>query len=321
MSTASRQRDKARSINLDEDDAPASPLPPVAPRTAPGQLIGLQGRVHSQQQEIEQLKKALQERAPSRLPVAKLHEVEGRRRKLTTEEYAELKANLERYPLAQPITVARRLDGEFDIVAGNNRAAIYRELGREEIDAMVLDIDESMIEHAALFSNLLSPALSDFEKYWGFKTLQEQTGINKEELAKTAGISDTHVRRIMKFDLLPEAAKETLAQRPERLGSAAVEQLVKAAREGREALVIEAVGKLVESETFTQAQAVAHVAVKKEKSERKPALVIKRGQLPVCQITSRNGVVGVNFPEKGGEDADAWAQRIHDFIEAELKGR
>jgi ParB family chromosome partitioning protein len=29
----------------------------------------------------------------------------------------------------------------------------------------------------------------------------------------------------------------------------------------------------------------------------------------------------VNFPEKGGEDADAWAQRIHDFIEAELKGR
>jgi ParB family chromosome partitioning protein len=321
MSTASRQRDKARSINLDEDDSHVSPPLPAAPRTAPGQLIGLQGRVHSQQQEIEELKKALQERAPTRLPIAMLHEVEGRRRKLTAEEYAELKANLERYPLAQPITVTRRVDGEYEIVAGNNRAAVYRELGREEIDAMVLDIDDSMVEHAALFSNLLSPTLSDFEKYWGFKTLQEHTGISKEELAKTAGISDTHVRRIMKFDLLPDAAKELLAQRPERLGSAAVEHLVKAAQEGREALVVDAIGKLVGDAAFTQAQAVAHVAVKKPTIERPKAMVIKRGQLQVCQITSRNGVVGVIFPEKGGEDAGAWAQKIYDFIETELKSR
>jgi ParB family transcriptional regulator, chromosome partitioning protein len=320
MSTASRQREKARSIDLSDDDAlTPNPPPSSQPRTAPGQLIGLQGRLHTQQEEIAQLKRALQERAPARLPVAKLHEVPGRRRRLTEEEYSELRANLERYPLAQPITVTKRDDGEFNIVAGNNRAAVYRELGREEIDGMVLDIDASMIEHAALFSNLLSPSLPDFEKYWGFKTLQETTGITKEELARTAGISETHVRRIMKFDLLPDAAKEALSKRPERLGSAAAEQLVKAVQEGRETLVIEAIGKLIDDGNFTQAQALAHVAVKKAQPERRAAMVIKRGQLQVCQITSRNGVVGVNFPAKGGENADEWAQRIHAFIEEQLK--
>ena len=190
MSTAAKQKAKAAGIRLD-DDSMDTPSEPLAPRTAPGQLIGLQGRVHSQQAEIEKLKRALEQRAPGKLPLEKLHEIPGRRRRLTSAEYAELKANLTAYPLAQPITVRERPDGEYDIVAGHNRAAVYRELGRTEIDGIVLDIDDSMVEYAAFFSNLLSPTLSDFEKFWGFKSLQESTGITKEELAKAAGISDS----------------------------------------------------------------------------------------------------------------------------------
>jgi ParB family chromosome partitioning protein len=319
MATMKTFASKAAGIKLtSEEVAAAGNRPAGAPRTAPGQLMHLQATAEQQHDEIERLRKALETRAPSRLPLSKLHEVPGRRRKLTATEYAELKANLGQYPLAQPITVAPRADGEYDIVAGNNRAAIYRELDRTEIDGLVLDIDPSMIEHAALFSNLLSPSLSDFEKYWGFKTLQDSTGITKEELAKTAGISDTHVRRIMKFDLLPERAKEILSERPERLGSAAVEQLVKAASDGRESQVIEAIRRLVEDDSFTQAQALASLTPKSKRSVEKP-LVIKRGQLPVCQITTRNEVVGVSFPTKGGEKAEEWAKRIHAFIDAELR--
>lgn len=317
MSTAARQRAKAAGITLD-DDTDATAQAPAVPRTAPGQLIGLQGRVHTLQEEIERLRKALEDRAPGRLPLSKLHEVPGRRRKLTATEYAELKANLATYPLAQPITVTKRDDGDYDIVAGNNRVAIYRELGREDIEGVTLDIDPSMEEYASLFSNLLAPALSDFEKYWGFKSLHDSTGLTKESLAKAAGISDTHMRRIMKFDLLPEAAKELLATRPERLGSNAAEQLAKAAQEGREKDVIEAIRRLVADATFTQAQAISAANPKPKRTAGLP-MVIKRGQQPVCQISTRNGVVGVSFPEKGGEKAEEWAQRIHAFIEAELR--
>jgi hypothetical protein len=47
MSTAAKQKAKAAGIRLD-DDGMDTPSEPVMPRTAPGQLIGLQGRVHSQ---------------------------------------------------------------------------------------------------------------------------------------------------------------------------------------------------------------------------------------------------------------------------------
>ena len=149
MSTAAKQKAKAAGIRLDDDFADG-PAEPVVPRTAPGQLIGLQGRVHSQQAEIDRLKRALEQRAPGKLPLDKLHEIPGRRRRLTPAEYAELKANLTAYPLAQPITVCARADGEYDIVAGHNRAAVYRELGKTEIDGIVLDIDSSMVEYARI---------------------------------------------------------------------------------------------------------------------------------------------------------------------------
>ena len=97
MSTAAKQKAKAAGIRLD-DDSMDTPSEPVVPRTAPGQLIGLQGRVHSQQAEIDKLKRALEQRAPGKLPLDKLHEIPGRRRRLTASEYAELKANLTAYP-------------------------------------------------------------------------------------------------------------------------------------------------------------------------------------------------------------------------------
>lgn len=317
MSTAAKQKAKAAGIRLD-DDLPDGPVEPVAPRTAPGQLIGLQGRVHSQQAEIDKLKRALEQRAPGKLQLSKLHEVPGRRRKLTALEYGELKANLAKYPLAQPITVRERPDGEFDIVAGHNRAAVYRELGRTEIDGIVLDIDPSMVEYAAFFSNLLSPTLSDFEKFWGFKSLQDSTGITKEELAKAAGISDSHVGRIMKFDLLPDECKALLAMRPERLGSNAAEQMAKAVSEGRSQQVMAAIEKLVQDESYTQVQAVADTKPVKPMQPTRQSLVVKRGNKRVCQITARNGVVGVAFSDADASEAESWAERIRAFIENEV---
>ncbi|KQR78864.1 hypothetical protein ASG35_10895 [Burkholderia sp. Leaf177] len=318
MSTAAKQKAKAAGIRLD-DDTLDTPSEPLAPRTAPGQLIGLQGRVHSQQAEIEKLKRALEQRAPGKLPLDKLHEIPGRRRRLTAAEYAELKANLTTYPLAQPITVRERPDGEYDIVAGHNRASVYRELGRTEIDGIVLDIDASMVEYAAFFSNLLSPTLSDFEKFWGFKSLQDSTGITKEELARAAGISDSHVGRIMKFDLLPDESKELLATRPERLGSNAAEQMAKAVAEGREAKVKAAIERLISDDAFTQAQAIAATKADRVQREHAEPLVVRRGNKKICQISARNGVVGVSFSGSAAEEADHWAEKIRTFIEMELE--
>ncbi|MFM0732723.1 ParB N-terminal domain-containing protein [Paraburkholderia sediminicola] len=323
MSWIKDQAKKAANIQLTEaDQARAIATTPGTPRTAPGQLMHLQATAAAQREEIERLKAALQGAAKVKLPVSKLHEVPGRRRKLTDEQYGELKANLQSYPLSTPVSVELRPDGDWDIVAGNNRVAIYRELDRDEIEATVLDIDPSQVEKVAFFSNLLSPSLSDFEKYWNFKRLQDGTELTRQDLAEAAGLAKSHMSRIFAFEGLPDEAKEILSARPERLGSHAAAKLAKAAGAGKVVAVVAAVRRLVEDGEFTQENAVKLATAKETTAAPSYAepLVVKVGKKRFCEITARKGVIGVKLAVEV-EQADVWAKEIQGFIESRLKQR
>ncbi|WP_250536174.1 ParB/RepB/Spo0J family partition protein [Caballeronia sp. AZ10_KS36] len=287
------------------------------PRTSPGRLMDAQHRINTAQARIKELESQLEERAALEVPLDALVEVPGRRRKLTAEQFQELKSNLAQHALATPILIRSIADGRYEIVAGHNRVAAYRELGRSSIRANVASIDEGEIEFAAFFSNLLSPSLTDFEKYWNFKRLQELSGLSRTEIADSAGLSKSHVSRIFSFDALPDAAKEVLATKPERLGSNAAQKLAALAEAGKAEKVVEAVRRLVDDENFTQDKAVALVA-DKPKATPPNSTVVRAGRRKVCEVTSRNGVVGVRFFEKDANAADDWGQRIADFISKSL---
>jgi len=110
-----------------------------------------------------------------------------------------------------------------------------------------------------------------------------------------------------------------LAARPEKLGSNAAEQMAKAVAEGRGDKVKAAIERLLTDDTYTQAQAVAATKPDRAPREKHEPLVVKRGAKKVCQISARNGVVGVSFSGKAADEAEQWAERIHAFIESELE--
>ncbi|CAE6794171.1 Nucleoid occlusion protein [Paraburkholderia domus] len=321
MSTASRLSDKAAGISFDEDP-PGAPTTPPPARTAPGQLIGLQGHVASLQREVEQLRAKLASSESvdiTELELDLIDEVPGRRRKLTPEQYEELKENLGANPLMEPVVVIRKPGDRYEMIAGHNRKSIFRELDRPRIPARIVDIDPTLANKLAFYTNLLAPSLSDFEKYWNFKQLQEETGLSHQQLAESAGLSRQHVSRILRFDDLPSEAKELLANNPSRLGSAAAQSLAKIAAEGRSSEVVDAIRKLVD-EAITQEQAVklAKAPAAPSSQVEVKELVVKAGKKKVCQVTSRKGVIGVAFAGADAATADKWAEKIHDFIASEL---
>ncbi|CAM2198404.1 ParB family transcriptional regulator, chromosome partitioning protein (plasmid) [Paraburkholderia kururiensis] len=320
MSWMKQQAEKAKNIQVtQEDQRKATESSPAAARTAPGHLMQLQATAERQRKEIAELRLQLQKASRAKRPVARMHEVEGRRRKLTPEQYAELKANLEKYPLSNPVVLEERADGDWNINAGNNRVAIYKELGIEEIDSIVTDIDGVDAERLAFFSNLFAPSLSDFEKYWHFQRLQhEADALTRQELATEVGLSDSHVSKIFSFDGLPAEAKDALAERPERLGAEAAAQLAKATAEGRAQAVIEAVRRLVSDSRYTQKEAIRSVqppVVRQSTADE--TLVVKIGKRRYCEITARNGVIGVRLKAET-ERAQEWAKEIQQFIESKL---
>jgi ParB family chromosome partitioning protein len=305
----------AKTANVGSKPSEAAPSNPAntEARTSPGRLMDAQNRINSAQSRIKELEQQLSEKASLDVALDALTEIAGRRRKLTPEQYEELKTNLAQHALVTPILVRPLPEGRFEIIAGHNRVAAYRDLGHKTIRANVATIDDREIEFAAFFSNLLSPSLSDFEKYWNFKRLQDLTGLSRTEISQSAGLSRAHVARIFSFEALPDAAKTALAEKPERLGSNAAAKLAALVESGKGAKVVEAIQRLVDDETFTQDRAVALVADKAPAS-RTAATVIKSGRRKVCEVSARNGVVGIRFFDQAEDHADDWAKKISAFI-------
>ncbi|WP_321943995.1 ParB/RepB/Spo0J family partition protein [Paraburkholderia tropica] len=324
MSWMKEQAAKAKSIQVTpEDQKRATESAPAPARTAPGHLMQLQATAEKQRQEIIALRAEVSSASRAMRPIARLHEVEGRRRKLTPEQYAELKANLAKFPLAYPVVLERRPDGDWNINAGNNRVAIYRELGIEEIDSIETNVDPALAERLAFFSNLFAPSLSDFEKYLNFQRLAEGAdALSQQELAAAVGLSTSHVSKIFKFDGLPPAALELLAERPDRLGADAAAELARATADGRGGKVTEVVKRLVEDEKFQQKEAVKIALANVEETKADPAkpLIVKSGKKNFCEISTRNGVVGVRFKGEPERALD-WAHEIREFIESKLEER
>ncbi|WP_454727669.1 MULTISPECIES: ParB/RepB/Spo0J family partition protein [Cupriavidus] len=303
-----------------EDIAAADAAPPSAPRTAPGQMMAMQGALHVAEGDIERLKAQLKDaQANAEIALDLIDEVPGRRRKLTQEAYDELKANLSKNKLAQPIVVRKKDGGRYELVAGHNRVAVFRELGRSAIPAFTVDIDDASVDSMAFFSNLLAPSLPDFEKYWNFKRLADSTGLTHQAIAEAAGLSLAHVYRIMRFDDLPDAAKELLCEAPDRLGSTAAEKLAVIAQAGRATEVTEAVRKLVTDEKVTQDEAVAMAKPTAAATPKPEQHTIKKGKQTFCDISLRKNVIGIRFGKSvSEEDAKRWATKFAEFVEAEM---
>ncbi|GJH30376.1 ParB/RepB/Spo0J family partition protein [Caballeronia novacaledonica] len=323
MSTASRQRDKARSINLDEDDAFVSPPLPSQPRTAPGQLIGLQGRVHSQQQEIEQLRRELTEAQKTgsavQLPLADLHEVAGRRRHMPAEKYEELRENLRHNKLIHPVVVRPRAEGGFEIISGHHRGDAFRELGRETIWCVLGDTTEQEANEGAFFANLMQSDLTDYEKYVGLKRFQsDHADLTQIEIAARVGISRGHISALLSFERLPAEVHAILDANKSIIGARVAIELAAATEAGKADKVIEAVQRVSEKK-LDQTQALRFV---KEDARRKPAapaattFKVKDGKSTWCDVRRARNVMRLEFQSEEVAEAvqDAIRRTLETFV-------
>lgn len=284
-SIKNRLATKASTVNADDIDIPASTTPYQA-RTAPGQLMGLQGRVIALEKELEQARANSQAQT---IPLDQLHEVEGRRRRLTEQQFSELVENLRNNELITPITVRPREEGGFEIVSGNNRVAAYRKIGRAEIDAVVRTLAEDRVIIGAFYANLLQPQLPDYEKYLGFAALLElEPGLTLEQMAEQSGLSVSAIHRLMAFGSLPQAAMEIIDKNPGCIGAAAAAEMAALAKDGKGDRVIKAIERLATTD-ISQEEAVRLAATPAKQNESAPTpkpqpIAIKAGKAKYLTI-------------------------------------
>ncbi|WP_051306510.1 ParB/RepB/Spo0J family partition protein [Massilia alkalitolerans] len=331
MSTSKDQVAKAALIDLGDDLPMGLGTPAVErpARTAPGQLMALQGKYLDALAKIAELEKGGN---AMELDISRIIRVPGRQRPLSPTERAELKANLDANPLIHPVVVLPETPEGFELFSGYNRVDLYEELGRTKILAVVRDVPRDSVEVLAFYANLLAPSLPDFKKYQGLKARLAEAGLEQKDLAAESGLSTSTISRLMQFDGLPAEALTVLEQNPFVLGSSAAEKLARAAKAGRSELVVEAVKKLAESssnsssselskaERFTEEKAVAFASGRTSPTARPAArepVIVKNGKKHFAQLTVRGDQVTVKFSDPT-VSPDEWAAKFEEFLKAEI---
>jgi len=285
--------------------------------------MDLQGKYQEALETIERLTKG---GVPMEVDISRLIKVPGRQRPLTPDERAELKANLAANPLIHPVAILPETPAGFELLSGYNRTEIYEELGRTKILAVVIDVSPAEAERLAFYANL-APALPDYKKYEGLKALQVQHGFDQAGLCKESGMSSSTVSRLMQFEDLPAGAHEILRRNPHILGATAASGLAKAAKAGREDLVVEAVSKLAEAAAdeqkkvrFTEENAVA-LANGVRPAPPKPAaaapLIVKQGKKNFAKLVVRGNRVTVELTDPS-QSPDEWAAKFEKFMKTEI---
>ncbi|WP_345817748.1 ParB N-terminal domain-containing protein (plasmid) [Paraburkholderia sp. PREW-6R] len=327
MSIKDRLAAKAASIGTSPRNQKAGDDPSGRPKTAPGQLMASFPLLAEKERELQSALKRIEELETTEvgssheISIETLIEVPGRRRVLSEEEYRELRANLESNPLVHPIVYRPLADGRNEIISGNNRVAIYRDdLNRATILGVPFNGTDAEVELGAAFSNLLAPALPDFEKYRQFKRIQQNLGLSQADITRMSGLAQSHVARILSFENLPDAAKQVIATRPHKLGGTAAAKFASLAQQGRIEEVTKAISALINSAALTQEKALALASPPRPKAATPTVVTINAGKRKFCEVSVRSAVVGLRFSGKDGEAmADEWAHRIADFIRSEIE--
>jgi len=318
---AERLLNKTAGVAKAVAENPGKSIAEQTPVTMPGQLGAFRLEAQKYQERIRKLeadlKEAQEKGGSAELPLDQLHEVPGRRRKLTAQQYNELKQNLKNNPLVTPITVRKLEEGAgYEVVSGSNRVAIFRELGRTHIPARVLNSDDRQAEINAFFANLLQADLPDFEKYLGFKKIMEVQGqLTHAEIAERAGVSRSFVTQLMAFDELPEAAIAILIEKPATIGANAAQDLAALVKKGRGEQVVEAIAKVAAGE-FDQTRAIKHAAVDaatKVAAVRPEPVKIRIGKATYCNMQRADKVLRLQF--QSAEEAEAVQEAVREVLE------
>ena len=268
----------SRIFDKTEGIKPRERIEPVPTRikTAPGMFLDTHHRATIAEAENALLRNR-------RIKINDLKIVEGRKRQLSATEFAELKANLAAFPLVNPVAVRALPGGTFELISGHNRVQAFVELGRDEIDANLVELGEEQVLPAAFYSNLLSPALPDYEKYLGFKNLQDATGKSQAELARESGVAKSMISMLFAFDQLSPATHALLLRQPQ-LVSATLAAKLRVLPYADDAIASLAAGEV------TAQQVLATATGKNDKRTedfKKETVVIRNGKSRFAEISVR----------------------------------
>lgn len=133
------------------------------------------------------------------------------RHEFKEEEIRELAASIREHGLLQPILV-RRVNGAYELIAGERRWRATQSLGRPSIPAVVREADDTQMVEMALIENVQREDLNAMEVARGYQVLIDRLGLTQQEAADRMGKSRSAVANTLRLLELPRDLQDLVSR-------------------------------------------------------------------------------------------------------------
>jgi ParB family chromosome partitioning protein len=147
----------------------------------------------------------------ARLPVDQIHpNAKQPRKRFDDEAVSGLAESIRAQGLIQPVVVRLRLEGGYELIAGERRWRAAREAGIATVAAVVREADDRETLLLGLVENVAREDLSPIEEGRGYAVLIDEFGLSLGEVAGRVGKSKPTVSNRIRLLELPDDVLELL---------------------------------------------------------------------------------------------------------------
>ena len=207
----------------------------------------------------------------------------------------ELAASIKERGLIQPLVV-RKVDGHYELIAGERRLRAVTSLGMTTVKVVVHEASDQEVAELALIENLQRADLTPLEEAEQYRLLQERFGMKQETIAQHVGKSRAVIANMVRLLELAPEVRDLLNQQQITVGHAKVLLQLKDALQQTTAAQRVARGTLTVRQTEQLVRDLLNPAPPVEKPAA-PAL--PEAYARVCSQLSQDFGTKVNIAMKG----------------------
>lgn len=142
------------------------------------------------------------------------------RREFEEQALQELADSIRELGVIQPITLRKRGDEKYQIIAGERRFRASQLAGKNTIPAYIIDANEENSMEMALIENIQREDLNAMEIALAYQQLVEQYNLSQEQLSKRVGKGRATIANFLRLLKLPAAIQVALKEKSIDMGHA-----------------------------------------------------------------------------------------------------
>lgn len=121
---------------------------------------------------------------------------------------SELAGSIRQYGVIQPITVRKKRDSTYELVAGERRLRAAALAGLLKVPALIIEMEDDDSAIVALVENIQRENLSFMEEALSYRQLLDRCGLTQEQLAAKVGKTQSSIANKLRLLKLPTSVRE-----------------------------------------------------------------------------------------------------------------